>query len=106
MAQAEEEQPQVLLEELHKARREFQELLKSQGWDRLSRAMEDQLTARRNTLELTPLKSMDEVLEQEYKKGEISMLRLVLTLPGTVIETTTEQIKEIEDEDQALPPSP
>jgi hypothetical protein len=52
-------------------------------------------------MELTPLKAIDETLEQEFKKGEISAIRLFISLPQTVVDDLEEQItkRELEGEE-------
>lgn len=54
-------------------------------------------------MELTPLKSIDETLEQEFKKGEISAIRLFIGLPQTAVDDLEQQItkRELEGEDDA-----
>lgn len=78
----------------------LRDLLKSQGWAQVCRVAEDQLKVRRDSFELTPLKGMDEVLEQEFKKGEVAAIRLFIGLPQTVVDDIEEQLKQHEGEEE------
>jgi hypothetical protein len=61
-------------------------LLEHRGYRELMRIAEEQDVARVNTLVLTPLKTMDEALEQEYAKGEIGGIRLFKAMIPTMVE--------------------
>lgn len=59
-----------------------------------------QIEMRRNQYELRPLKTLDETLEQEFSKGEISGMRMLMQLVKDMIEedeTLIEVLKEAED---------
>jgi hypothetical protein len=70
-------------------------LLKSPGFMTLMNIATSQVEARKQSIFLNPLKSMDEVLEQEYKKGEISGISLFKEMVNI-------QIKSLEDEIETL----
>lgn len=53
------------------------------------------METRKQAIFLTPLKGMDEVLEQEYKKGEIAGLELARKFAEIRIEAIREQIQEL-----------
>jgi len=52
-----------------------------------------QRDTRIQSLVLTPLKAMDEVLEQEYKKGEIHSFELAVALVDLRLDDLNQQIK-------------
>lgn len=45
----------------------------------------------------TPLRTLDEALEQEYKKGEASGLQLAVSLPKTIIESCDYEIAQLKE---------
>ena len=99
MVEHEEEQDrQESLERAIAVRTDLQRLRKSEGWARLVEILQEQVETRRNVIELTPLASMDGVLEEQYKKGEIAALRLIIKLPETTIETLSATIEVLQQE--------
>lgn len=64
----------------------LQDLLRSEGWAALKEVLQEQLERRRNEVELKPLSSLDAALAQEYMKGEIHQLRLLVVLPDSLID--------------------
>lgn len=82
------------LSEAVKQRNAFAALIRTEGWAMLKNILNSQVELRRNDFELTPLDSMDKVLGQEFKKGEIASLRLVLELPQNVLEDAEAVIAE------------
>lgn len=63
------------------------EMLKaSDGWRMLTENLSEQLFVRQQRVLLTPLASADGVFEQEFTKGEIQAISLVMELPGLAIE--------------------
>lgn len=69
-------------------------LKKHPGYQYLISVAEGQIASRMQGLILTPLKTMDEVLEQEYKKGEVGGVMLFKEIVDI-------QIKALEDEIQS-----
>lgn len=67
-------------------KRGLKALLESTGWSILVATMQDQVKARIEALVLSPLKTSDEVYQQEFSKGEISALQLVLRLPELLMD--------------------
>lgn len=97
--EADEQQPELreLQEELFRLR----ELQRNPGYKYLLEIAEAQLETRKQAVFLNPLKSMDEVLEQEYKKGEIQGITLFTQivetrakdLEDTILELTTNEVE-------------
>ncbi len=87
------------------ALRDFKDLIKSKGWKRLSEVGQAQQEVRKHAVILTPLKELDNALEQEFMKGEYAGIGLLLAIPETEISKYNELIKlnqvkkENEDED-------
>lgn len=96
----EEQQAVDSLEAVQAALVELRQLVKSSGWARLLRVAQEQVDTRTNTLILTPLESMDRMFEQEFKKGEISGIRLFLSLPESAVESLSQQVKEMQDAEE------
>ncbi len=71
-------------EEAIKQKREMEELLQSPGWKTLIRIAEAQSLGRKNEVLLKPTENP---YQQEYLKGEITGIELILRTPGTVVET-------------------
>lgn len=82
---------EVPLRELQEELSELCKLRDSRGFKRLMLIAKEQATARKDTLVLTPLKKMNEVLAQEYAKGEVAGILLI-------VEMTDIQIAALEDE--------
>jgi hypothetical protein len=76
----------------------FRELLSSKGWALLGEILQRQIALRTDTIVLTPLKTADEAFEQEFKKGEVSGMKLFATLPKTVIDEITALFEQKEKE--------
>jgi hypothetical protein len=66
------------------------------GWKWYQDILEVQVTARRNHFELVPLQKMDEVLAEQFLKGEISALRLAQTIINARVEELESEIEEHE----------
>ena len=75
-----------LLREAVKQKNAFAALLRSEGWDMLMKIFQEQLETRRNRVELTPLASVDEAFAQQFERGEIANLRLVMQLPQSILD--------------------
>lgn len=69
-------------------------LLKHPGFIDLLKIAEEQVNARTQSIFLTPLKRMDEALEQEFKKGEISGIKLFSNIVQIQITNLNEEIEE------------
>ncbi|NOJ26562.1 MAG: hypothetical protein DA330_00920 [Nitrososphaera sp.] len=68
------------------------------GYKWLIRLADEQLEQRQRTLLLTPLKGMDEVLEQEYKKGEVAGILLFKEIVDIRIGVLKQEIDEYFEE--------
>ena len=79
--------------------RELRKLIKSPGWVQLLKIADAQIETRRRAIILSPLKAMDEVLEQEYAKGEIAGIMLFLSLPETWMQSLMMNADKLEKED-------
>jgi len=55
---------------------------------------EAQVKTRQDEIILKPLKTQDEILEQEYSKGECSGIKLFIRMLPTMIESLDEEIAE------------
>ncbi len=92
-----------LLREAVKQKNAFAALLRTEGWDMLATIMRQQLELRRNSFELTPLESLDQVPAQEFKKGEVANLRMIMELPQHILDDAQSIIdttKETEGHDE------
>lgn len=69
-------------------------LLASEGWKVYCDVIEKQQVVRFDGIILSPLASMDQVLEQEYKKGEVAGLRMCLRLPQALLEAAEENLRQ------------
>lgn len=69
------------LEQLHELRVMWEELQASPAWKKLQSQLEEQIKLRTERILLVPLQSADAVFEQEFSKGEVAGMRLVLRLP-------------------------
>jgi hypothetical protein len=81
MSQEEEDNqsaPEDTLRELQEELSKLCSLESHKGYEYFLSVLTAQRDTRRSHVILTPLKSMDEVLEQEYKKGECGGLELAL----------------------------
>ena len=76
----------------------YKELVESKGWKRLTEIANAQKFIREQDIFLKPLKSHDETLEQEYKKGELSGIALFLNIPEIEIKKFTELLNRQEKE--------
>lgn len=85
------------MEELRKTQREFQELLKSQGWEQLVEYAEKQMEHRGVGLQ-GQATGLDQCISNEFVKGEIAGIRLFLHIPTAVIEDFESQLNEIKEE--------
>jgi hypothetical protein len=72
---------------------EFQALRKSPGWAQLLEILNEQFKVREQAVFLTPCNSIDQTLEQEYKKGEGAALLLVMKMPDVIIANMEEEVR-------------
>jgi hypothetical protein len=87
------------LRELQEARFELLSLQKFKGYERLLEIARLQSEARKQGIFLKPLLSMDEVLGQEYAKGEIAGIELFRSIVQIEIDALTDEInRRTEDE--------
>ena len=68
-------------------------LLKSQGWELLSRIYEEQIKHRRNAVEGALPKSMDDLIEMQRLMCEANGVRLAVTTPIGLLEQLEETQK-------------
>lgn len=79
-------------------------MVKSPGWDLLVKHANEQIKTRTDTVILTPLESTGKVTLQEFMKGEIGGIRLMMALPDTLIEVAEAVIierKQREEDDES-----
>jgi len=69
-------------------------LVKSPGWGLLRKVAEEQVRLRERHILLKPLTGLDGVPAQEFEKGEVAGLRLLLTLPENMIAGIEYEMKE------------
>ena len=62
-------------------------MVASSGWKYYSTMMEEQKVMRQNRILLTPLETHDQVLAQEYMKGEYAALALAERLIPEIVES-------------------
>lgn len=91
-----QEEIQEAMEEFRLIKREFQELAKSKGWDRLRKYAEAQLGQRRTERE-NMSGSLDVMIASEYLNGEISGIRLFMSFPEILISDFDEQLEELKE---------
>jgi hypothetical protein len=88
----EEGQPEV--RELQEELSRLNSLKAHAGYVYLMEIAQAQLETRKQAVFLTPLKKMDEVLEQEYQKGEISGIALFMQMVDVRIQQLSDEINE------------
>lgn len=75
-------------------------LVKHQGWLWLMEILQGQVSSRTNLIVLNPLAQGDMVYEQEFKKGEISGMRLFEKIPEVQIEQIQLEIEQLKKEQE------
>lgn len=73
----------------------LQELLSSPGWDLLVEVVEAQTSIRKDVILLTALETSDKVYAQEFMKGEVAGMRLLVQLPKDIVDSTQAKIAEL-----------
>ncbi len=89
-----EEVKEPALRELQEELSNLKSLQQHFGYKYLMELAEAQEKSRTGQILLTPLKTMDEVLAQEYMKGEVSGIMLFRNLVTVRVEDLEEQIKD------------
>jgi hypothetical protein len=79
-------------------------LLNNEGWKSFVRLLESDLKTRRDLYELGDVEGMDGLIQREFLRGEIAMLRTMLGMPEALMESSntalhmrTEQYKNEEE---------
>jgi len=100
-----EENKKELLSSALELKRAYEELQAFPAWATIKAQLEKQVRVRTDRIMLTPLTNLDAAMEQEYAKGEVAGIRLVLRLPeqtgedlGFEIQQLSNQMKEEENE--------
>lgn len=80
----------------------FRGLTQHPGWEKLSEIIEGQIGARISTVVFQALGDANSVYAQEYMKGEIGALKLVLSLPAQQMQEAEAVLSKLglEDEDE------
>ena len=73
----------------------MRKLLKSEGWARLREYAEAQIQTRRDDIELKPLEAMDQVLAEQFTKGEIAGIRHFVMMPENVVESLEAELEQL-----------
>lgn len=81
--------------ELQEQRSSLKNLIEHPGYKWLMKLAESQRLARTGEILLNPLKTMDEVLEQEYKKGEVHGIMLFETIAESHVLSLEEEINRL-----------
>lgn len=90
------------LRELQEERSSLVALQKMAGFQWLLQVAESQAESRKKSVFLKPLSSMDECLEQEYRKGEIAGIELFRQLVDIQLSELNEEIqRRTGDEEQS-----
>ena len=76
--------------------REFQELSKSPGWERLVDYARKQVESRKVQLQAPP-SGMDALIVKTYAEGEVAGIELFARIPEIVISDMTEQLDELKE---------
>lgn len=87
-----------LLREAQEERSSLVRLTYEPGWKWFMELLATQEQNRRNQFELVPLKAMDEVLEEQFLKGELAAYRTVQAIVKARIEELESEIDELEQE--------
>jgi hypothetical protein len=66
----------------------LKKLVASEGWQILLDIAKEQMHNRREKIVLQPLSSMDEALPQEFMKGEVAGIQVLLSMPEVQIESS------------------
>lgn len=83
----------LTIESAEVAHKALSDMLASEGWKIYIDIIAGHCQARRDQYELVPLKSMDQVLEEQFVKGELSGLRLAESLATSITEALVEDLE-------------
>jgi len=61
-------------------------------WDLYREILRNQIETRKNTIAFQPLASMEQALQQEYQKGEVSGIYLTMNMLDLTIEALDQEI--------------
>jgi hypothetical protein len=93
------------LRELQEELSKLSQLRSTAGYDLLVGVLHSQADTRKQSIFLTPLKSLDEVPEQEYKKGEIAGIEFAAKFVDIQIEILRQSIatytREVESDENS-----
>jgi hypothetical protein len=81
--------------ELQEEQAKLLQLTRTPGWEYFQEILAAQEKTRSDTVLLTPLRSMDQVLEQEYQKGEIAGIMLSAKLVKARLDDIHERLTEL-----------
>ena len=98
----EDQDQQVEVRVLQEESSKLQSLKEHAGYAYLMQIAQGQLTQRAGNVLLKALRTMDEVLEQEFQKGEYSGIRLFTEIVDLRIEDLKQQIAERMKEDEEV----
>ena len=90
-----EENKEELLSSALELKRAYEELQVFPAWATIKAQLEKQVRARTDRIMLTPLTNLDAAMEQEYAKGEVAGIRLVLCLPEQTVEDLGFEIQQL-----------
>lgn len=74
---------------------DFRTLLDSLGWARLAKIIKEQSDQKFNAYALKPLESMDAVFAEQFQKGQLATLAMVLLLPEIEYKKSKEDLKHL-----------
>lgn len=74
-------------------------LSKSPGWDLYLKILQAQIDTRKNNIVFTPLAGLDESLQQEYQKGEVSGIYLAGNLNELILNALNAEISDKQTEE-------
>lgn len=90
-----EENKKELLSSALELKRAYEELQAFPAWATIKAQLEKQVRVRTDRIMLTPLTNLDAAMEQEYAKGEVAGIRLVLCLPEQTVEDLGFEIQQL-----------
>ena len=88
---------------------DLQDLLQHRGWELLLDVLSKNVKIRENIILRRRCRSVEDLYEQEFLKGEVSGIRFVLALPSTIVSVAGEvrkaelKLEGKEDDDQVEP---
>lgn len=85
--------------EAQKQKKAITALLSSEGWHTLLETIKGQERSRHDEFLLKPLEDGNAVYRQEFLKGEIAALRMVMALPELIVEAAQTVLDAIPEQD-------